>query len=66
LGPAAQGPPQSAGRVQNHVPFVSSGLSTSRGLHSVVARHSPSGLGPMRHGQPSAAFPQTHDLFGRS
>src|ERR1700677_4853131 len=35
LGPAAQGPPQSAGRVQNHVPFVSPDLSTRRGAHSV-------------------------------
>jgi hypothetical protein len=65
-GPAAHVPPQSAGRVQTHVPFVSPGFVDRRGAHSVVARHSPLGLGPMRQGHPSRAFPHTHFLFGRS
>jgi hypothetical protein len=66
IGPASHGPPQSGGRVQTHVPFASPGLRMSRGVHSVVARHSPVGLGPIRHGHPSAAFPQTQVRFGRS
>jgi hypothetical protein len=65
-GPVAHGPPQSGGRVQAHVPFVSPGFVDRRGAHSAVARHSPVGLGPTRQGHPSRAFPQTHFLFGRS
>ncbi len=65
-GPVSQGPPQSFERVHFHVPFVSPSLSTSWGLHSVVARHSPFGPGPTRHGQPSQVRPQIQSLFGRS
>jgi len=66
LGPSGQGPPQSLGRVHFQVPLVSPGGVTSCGWHSVVARHSPDGLGPMRHGQPSQVWPQSQFLFGRS
>jgi hypothetical protein len=58
--PSGNGPDSHAplDRVQRQRPFVSPGLISRRGLHSLVTQQRPFESGPTRHALPSQAWPQ--------